>query len=214
MIPDLEPPENPLPRGSKDVGNGFVFLTATDGASRGVDEFEARALKTYLAAAGQRMTENWIPSVVRWSRLRLPNGQVARSAWKESLKPINRLRCARNVKVRCANKMRFAEVHFYLIFKVGDVRKPLAVVSMYGEHHAELFQESSKTYVTMQHLGNSDVRVIDVDCIQSAVMLAPDQQYPKVHHDGSELNRWYLMEKPGLKLLERMEVAEVLVAEE
>lgn len=85
---------------------------------------------------------------------------------------------------------------------VGSERKPLAVVSFYGEHHEELYQASSKTYVTMQHLGNSDVRVIDIESIQSVVMLAPDQQYANLHRDGSELNRYYLMEKPGLKLME------------
>ncbi|KAJ7021883.1 hypothetical protein C8F04DRAFT_910580, partial [Mycena alexandri] len=85
-----------------------------------------------------------------WSRLRLPAGHPAHSAWKETLKPIGKLRCARNVKAKiaCDNKMRFAEVH---IFKVGDIRKALAVVSMYGEHHTELFRMSSKTYVTMQY---------------------------------------------------------------
>ncbi|KAJ7024961.1 hypothetical protein C8F04DRAFT_148359 [Mycena alexandri] len=68
--------------------------------------------------------------------------------------------------------------------------------------------------VRIPHLGNSDVRVINVDCIKSAVMLAPDLQYGKKHNDGPELNRWYWMEKPGLKLLERMGVAQVLVPEE
>ncbi|KAJ7021333.1 hypothetical protein C8F04DRAFT_972988, partial [Mycena alexandri] len=71
--------------------NGYVLLTATDGASREVDEFEARALKTYSIAAGQQLPDNWTPSAVRWSRLCLPAGHVARSAWKEALKPIGKL---------------------------------------------------------------------------------------------------------------------------
>jgi hypothetical protein len=37
-------------------------------------------------------------AVRRWARLRLPNGQVARSMWKESLKPLTKIRIARNVK--------------------------------------------------------------------------------------------------------------------
>lgn len=38
--------------------------------------------------------------VVRWARLSLPNGQIARSLWKESRRPLNKLRTSRNVKVR------------------------------------------------------------------------------------------------------------------
>jgi hypothetical protein len=65
----------------------------------------------------------------------------------------------------------------------------------------------------MQHLGDSDVRVIDIKSIQSVVMLAPDEQYAKSFKDGSELNRFFLMEKPGLKLMEMTGVGENLVPE-
>ncbi|KAJ7783928.1 hypothetical protein DFH07DRAFT_727206 [Mycena maculata] len=173
-----------------------------DSAAREVDEFEALAIRAYLSDAGQVLSETWTPFVTRWSRVRLPNGQIGRSKWKESLKPIERLRCSRNVKV-----------HFYLMFKVGEVRKPQAVVSLYGEHHQQLYNDSSKSYVTMQHLGNSGVRVIDIDSILAAVMLAPDEQYANTYHDGSELNRWYLMEKPGLKLMAMMGIGQELVPE-
>lgn len=100
MIPDLEPPENPFPRGSRDLGNGYVLLTAMDSASRAVNNVEASAFRRYLASIGQTRDENWVPHITRWSRVRLPNGQVARSNWKESLKPLYKLRSARNVKVR------------------------------------------------------------------------------------------------------------------
>ncbi|KAJ7148609.1 hypothetical protein C8R46DRAFT_1001822 [Mycena filopes] len=137
-----------------------------DATARGVDEFEGAAIRKYLIAAGQTPAETWAPFVTRWSRLRLPNGQVARSAWKEKRKPIQHLRCARNIKMVCGGRTRFAEVHFYMMFKLGEVRKPLAVVSVYGEHHQQLYDDSSKTYVSMQHSGTTDVRVIDIDCIR------------------------------------------------
>jgi hypothetical protein len=44
-------------------------------------------------------------------------------------------------------------------------------------------------------------------------MLAPDEQYTKSFKDGSELNWFFLMEKPGLKLMEMMGVGENLVPE-
>ncbi|KAJ7789224.1 hypothetical protein B0H14DRAFT_2627433 [Mycena olivaceomarginata] len=163
MIPDLEPPENPLPRGSFDLGGGYVLLTATDNAARDVDEFEGAAIRQYL--------------------------------------------------IQCDGRTRFAEVHFYMNFKVREEHKPLAVVSLYGEHHQQLYEDSSKPYVTMQHLGDSDVRVIDIKSIQSAVMLAPDEQYAKSFQDGTQLNRFFLMEKPGLKLMEMIGLAESVIPE-
>ena len=43
--------------------------------------------------------DNWFPHIVQWARLRLPNSQIARSAWKEKLKTIEEVQMARNVKV-------------------------------------------------------------------------------------------------------------------
>ncbi|KAJ6540106.1 hypothetical protein B0H10DRAFT_2138558, partial [Mycena sp. CBHHK59/15] len=123
------------------------------------------------------MEDGWVPYVTRRSRVRLPNGQVARSRWKETKKPLEKLRSSRNVKVDCNGISRFAEVHFYVIFIVTGVPTPLAVVSFYSDHHRELYEASSKTYVTMQHLRDLGVSVIDIKSIRSVVMLAPDQQY-------------------------------------
>jgi hypothetical protein len=77
------------------------------------------------------------------------------------------------------------------------------MVSFYGPPHQELYEASSKTYWTAQHLHNAGVRLIDVECIQSVVMMAPDEQYATWCHDDSEVDRWYLMEKPGIKMLQR-----------
>ncbi|KAG1817354.1 hypothetical protein EV424DRAFT_1324420, partial [Suillus variegatus] len=42
------------------------------------------------------------PKIFTWARLKLPNGQIARSHWRESLKSMHStkpLRVSRNVKV-------------------------------------------------------------------------------------------------------------------
>jgi hypothetical protein len=98
MIPDIEPPENPLPRGAKDLGDGYALLRAMDNISREVRPCEAKAIITYLQAHGEVMAPNMV-SIIRWARLRLPNGQIARSRWKESLKPLENLLTSRNAKV-------------------------------------------------------------------------------------------------------------------
>jgi hypothetical protein len=59
---------------------------------------EAGALLLYLDGVAEN-PNGWCPKVTRWARLRLLNGQVARSQWKESIKPLGKVRIARNVKV-------------------------------------------------------------------------------------------------------------------
>lgn len=99
-------------------------------------------------------------------------------------------------------KMRIGEVRFYLQLRLNLGRnvKTVAIVSCYGPPHPELLELSSHTYWTVQHLRNEGVEVVDVKSIQSVVMMAPDKQYPKRYQDGSELDRWYMMERPGLKI--------------
>jgi hypothetical protein len=98
MIPDIEPTQA-LPRGARDLGQGYVLLTAMDTARRTVRTCEAEAIRRYLEQAGEDLPQDWSPLVTRWARLRLPTGQIARSFWKESLKPLSRCRISRNVKV-------------------------------------------------------------------------------------------------------------------
>ena len=59
-----------------------------------------QAFAAYLNDAhALQVADNWSPGVARWARLRLPNGQVAQSSWKEQLKPLEKVRMAHNVKV-------------------------------------------------------------------------------------------------------------------
>jgi hypothetical protein len=51
-------------------------------------------------ALGNEVPPHWRgPKIARWARLRLPTGQVARSAWKEKEKAAEKIRRARCVKV-------------------------------------------------------------------------------------------------------------------
>lgn len=100
MVPDLEPSLPVLPRGACEIGNGYVLLRAKDNVRRSISTLEKAAFATYLRDHHNiDPGDDWAPVLVRWARLRLPNGQVARSAWKEKLKPLEKVRMARNVKV-------------------------------------------------------------------------------------------------------------------
>jgi hypothetical protein len=83
LIPDLEPEEKPLPRGSIDLGNGFVLLRARDEYRYQLYGVAGRTIRGFL-----ERRNGPLPGAlsVRWARLRLPNGQIARSAWKECQK--------------------------------------------------------------------------------------------------------------------------------
>ena len=105
-----------------------------------------------------------------------------------------------SIQVGIDQQSYLAEVLFYMLLKVGDTVKPVTLISFYGPPHTELYKASFGTYWMVQHLRDSAIRVVDIKAIKATVMLALDQRYPLFFNDGSEVDRWYLMEKPGLKL--------------
>ena len=113
MVPDLEGSANTLPRGAKDLGGGYVLLRAMEKGLYRLRDCEADALKLYLMDIEHDVPSDWCPSVTRWARLRLPNGQIARSSWKEKLKPLEKLRIARNVKVSYHIYLPSSFTHFF-----------------------------------------------------------------------------------------------------
>ncbi|KAG6876752.1 hypothetical protein C0992_011882 [Termitomyces sp. T32_za158] len=102
-----------FPRGAKDVSDGYTLLRAVDTCARPMSNAEADAFYHYLAndnlCGPDNIPNNFKPSVIRWSRLRLPQkygGQIARSLWKESLKPLERSRIARRVKAMTSEEIK------------------------------------------------------------------------------------------------------------
>ncbi|KAL0056617.1 hypothetical protein AAF712_016777 [Marasmius tenuissimus] len=179
LFPDLNPPDNILPRGALDIGDGYLFLRARDRTARPLSaEVEHAAWRRYWISQG--VPESELPDkhkVYRWAKLCLPNGQNARARWKEEAKGIEHVRMSRHVK-----------------------EKHLAVISLFGEHNNELYEMSSKTYRTMQHFRDINVHVVEVKDILSVVIMAPDPRYKTKIQDGTENNRWFMVEKPGLTI--------------
>ena len=105
MIPDLEPNTDSLPRNSNDIGDGYVLLRARDLSACLIDGNAGMAIRKFYEEQGfGDFDENWFPHIIRWARLRLPNGQIARSSWKEKLKSADsQVRTARNIKVSTAS---------------------------------------------------------------------------------------------------------------
>ena len=92
MIPHLDPPENTNPRASADLGNSYTLLAKRDKYITMVHGDEARVIAHYLGLPHA-------PKIRRWARLRLPNGQIARSEYQELQRAPENVCMARNVKV-------------------------------------------------------------------------------------------------------------------
>ncbi|KAJ7574951.1 hypothetical protein C8J56DRAFT_1064098 [Mycena floridula] len=208
MVPDIKPPET-SPAYAEDLGGGFILLPKQDTVPRVMEPCEATALNTYLTRTyGANGHREEVHLVRKWGRLKLPTGQIARSLWCEKGRRLSRLRISRNVKVHINDKVEIAEIRYYVLLKIGQRQKAVAVMSLYSAPHPQLLAESSGMYWSMQHLGDTQVMVVDIQAIQSCVAVIPDQQYGKVHQDGTEKDRWYLGERPGLKLLAMIGLAE------
>ena len=101
ILPELDEPKDLLPRGALDLHGGYVLLRAQESSPSLMINSAAVALRTYYEREGQRLTDNGTGyQVIRWARLRIPTGQIARSAWKEKLKSACNVRMARNVKLK------------------------------------------------------------------------------------------------------------------
>ncbi|KAL0562475.1 hypothetical protein V5O48_019612, partial [Marasmius crinis-equi] len=93
-----EPEVLSLPRGALDLGEGYSLRRAKDTAAHPVVAVEMAAIQEYAHKHGLDVRNDFKVNVTRWARVGLPNGQIARSRWKEELKPLNQIRMARKVE--------------------------------------------------------------------------------------------------------------------
>ena len=93
-MPELDDSNPGLPYGSVDLGDRYALLWKRAKHPIIPRGDEATAILEFLGP------EYALPRITKWARLRLPNGQIARSAWREKLCLPEQLRVSRNVKVR------------------------------------------------------------------------------------------------------------------
>ena len=108
LFPFLDRTPKLVPQYSLDIGDGYVLLRAKERTGRLLTEItEYPLIRLYLEEA-ERQHGNNLDGLQphararmspRWARLRLPNGQIARSAWKEKSRSFKDSRRARCVKV-------------------------------------------------------------------------------------------------------------------
>ncbi|KAJ6479848.1 hypothetical protein C8R45DRAFT_906210 [Mycena sanguinolenta] len=202
MYPELDPgKDKPLPRGSIDLGDGVVLLRARDEYRQRLGGEAGRVIRHFMERV-QGPTPGTL-TVVRWSRLRLPNGQIARSAWKECKRPLNKVRMARNVKIREGEdgKDMIGEVQFYFRAKFDDgTDHAFALVELYSAPCPNLLDLSYGTVWSSYLEPGQHLCVVWVKSILSVVAMVP--------HELEEELRYFLVEKPGLDLVAWTEYAE------
>ncbi|KAJ7732354.1 hypothetical protein DFH07DRAFT_990903, partial [Mycena maculata] len=175
LIPDLELDEDTLPRGSEDLDDGCVLLRARDEYNQKIYGAPGGAIKSYLEdATGETYPENLVPSLQRWARLRLPNGQIARSAWKEKQKALKNVRMARNIHFTdTVVGESYGEVQFLFQARISDEMRTLALISPYSPPDQQLLEDSSNTLWVCSTTEQNSLRVIDVKIITSVVGMVP-----------------------------------------
>ncbi|KAJ7758457.1 hypothetical protein DFH07DRAFT_958303 [Mycena maculata] len=133
---DSNPYSNLLER-SEYIGDGYSLMGAKDKWKQTVTGESSTTIRKYLDAE----QETGDIKLKRWARLRLPNGQIARSAWKEKKLQLMNVRMARNVKVKHEGRQEIAEVEFFCQTK----DHVLALGSLYPRLDEELLKASYNT---------------------------------------------------------------------
>ncbi|KAF8978516.1 hypothetical protein BDQ17DRAFT_1394725 [Cyathus striatus] len=191
-----------LKSGAQNLGEGYV-LQGKENSSYSIDPCEQAALRTYLENTGANLPSTWKVSITRWAKLKLPTNQTARTRWKEEASQ-GLTRCSRNVMVCTLHSLQIMKY----TLQNTELGKPLAMVACYGPRNEGLFQKSSKTYWTVQHLRANGIKVIDIKSITSVVMMAPDPRYSLFFRDGTEKDRWFLMQKPMQRISAMLDLSD------
>ncbi|KAF9496980.1 hypothetical protein BDN71DRAFT_1388425 [Pleurotus eryngii] len=186
MCPELDAPNGDGLRNSHPLPNHYVLLRAKDR----YPYHPTGIIANILENAG-------IQRVTRWARVLLPNGQIARSAWKETKKALEKVRISRNVKVVQNGQVDYAEVQFYFLRKIGDNIQGFAIISRYSRPDATLLEESFGTLWSCTYLGDNALEIIPLEDITAVVSMQP---LPLLENEEGE--HWFAVEKSGIEDIE------------
>ncbi|KAF8121390.1 hypothetical protein EV363DRAFT_1186300, partial [Boletus edulis] len=112
------------------------------------------------------------------ARLQLPNGQIARSAWREKLHNKENNRCACVIKFKMDRQISFGEVLYYTRLAVNDPEAAqafyflnVALVRLFSPPDNQLLNMSYSVVASCQ--ATQEIRVINVKDICSVVGMIP-----------------------------------------
>ncbi|TFK57266.1 hypothetical protein OE88DRAFT_1620989 [Heliocybe sulcata] len=198
MVPDLIPDETALPCGAVDLGDGYVLLRAWDRYARRIQGSEARAIREYLSCYEDR-ARPYI-RIHHWSKVRLPNGHIARSAWKELERSNDNARVSRMVKVSGPILYACNDIHSILDEALNNCPPcpPCALIRRFSDPDPTLEDLSHGTLSSCLPGVPDDVLAIDIKSILSVIAMVP--HHIKLPRQDIPQHRFFLVEKPGLSI--------------
>ncbi|KIJ06354.1 hypothetical protein PAXINDRAFT_92119, partial [Paxillus involutus ATCC 200175] len=195
MLPDLDRDDDGLPSTAKDVGGGYALLKFQDRTARTTTVQEGWAIREYMERhhPNSELHHRFLPDgtirVVRWARIRLPNGQIGRCQWKEEQR--EDARKARNVQLKLNGTRRLGEVRYFIEcrFDESNSTEALAIISLYSLPHPDLLHRSSQTYISCVHQGDAGVVAVNIKSIEAVIAMIPEVRFGE--------NRFYMAPRPG-----------------
>ncbi|KIK90751.1 hypothetical protein PAXRUDRAFT_151248 [Paxillus rubicundulus Ve08.2h10] len=194
ILLELENHSTGLPYGSIDLEGGYALLHKRSKYSVHPDAQVSQAIQNYLP------THQEVPRITKWARLLLPNGKIARSAWRETLKALEQLRISRNVKLTLDGNIRVGEVQYFTQLAIprqegGWHFSNVAILKLYSKPNAELLQLSSQVLAASKIL--DEIVICNVKTILSVIAMIPKQL---LLPSGEEGDYFCMVEKPGLDI--------------
>ncbi|KAJ7939890.1 hypothetical protein B0H13DRAFT_1586685, partial [Mycena leptocephala] len=160
---------------SEDLGGGYILLRAKDEYSQVIRGKQGEAIREYLEEVNETVyPDTFQPLLQPWARRRLPNGQIARCAWKEKQKTLDKVRMARNVEFTdLEGQETYGEVQFFFQADLENGETATsALIHPYSAPDPELLEVSSQTlWVCDQLDDDTPMEVIEVDAISSVEFL-------------------------------------------
>ncbi|KIN96965.1 hypothetical protein M404DRAFT_32804 [Pisolithus tinctorius Marx 270] len=180
IMPKLDDGIKGDPMGSINLGDGYILLRKRDKRPWLPTGEEARIVSEFIGRPPDQFK--------RWVRLCLPNGQIARSLWREKLKP------STQVHFIYGDRERFGEVQYFARLAMDATKfEDVAIVRLYSLPDEVLLQKSSHTLASSKLL--NELVIVRIKSIKSVVAMIPHRlKQPS----GIVEDRFFLMEKLGL----------------
>ncbi|CDO70170.1 hypothetical protein BN946_scf185009.g21 [Trametes cinnabarina] len=214
LYPMLAPPADVLPEHAVELGDEYILMRARDRGPRLVKGLEEAALREYLEGKLELGLGHWKLALWKWARVRLPNGQIARTAWKECAGEArgNKVRRSRMVKLK---DNRFAEIQYFFRLTIPHMRViNLAMISVFTPPDDTIRRETNYVLLACGYQGTASREVVDIKDITSVVAMVPlpKRAEEAAHPRAEELYaaRFFVIEKLGLDMawFGRVDIAE------
>ncbi|KAG1894229.1 uncharacterized protein F5891DRAFT_961902 [Suillus fuscotomentosus] len=197
VLPELDEPPKGLPTSSVDLGDGYALLRKRDRYFHLPDPEHAEDIAHFLGEG------RVLHRIKKWAHLLLPNGQIVRSAWQETIKPLEKIHILRNVKIDLDGQVCFGEILYFTRLSVeadpGDKEDwqfvNVALIQLYSAPDDSLLKLLSQTVASCTRL--DEFCILDVKKILSVVAMVP---HTPTLPSGVTEPHFFMMERPGLDI--------------